>query len=109
MNYIYPYVDVRNVDQGAVCYSFYDNYLVAFNQDFTTSVYILQNDKFYSTYVDRVFNYSNANCMSYNDVSTMIAGSYQLAPFYCFLSVVIFGFLIFIPYKIFIRPFFHKL
>ena len=109
MSFLNPYVDVSYIPQGAFCYSFYDNYLVVFNDDSTHQIFVLQNNKFYPTNVDSVLIYSHDTCISYDDVRTIEHSMAGLAPFYCFLCVVIFSILLYVPYKIFIRPFFHKL
>lgn len=109
MSFLMPYVDVSNVPQGAVCYSFYNNYLVVFTEDSQHKIFLLQNNKFYPTNLDTVILYNNDNCLSYDDVRTIEHSLSGLAPFYCFLCVVITCILLYVPYKIFIRPFFHKL
>lgn len=99
-----PTIDVSNLPTDGICYTFYNDNIVVYFADSSSKTYKLVNDKVYLSNTDDIAIYNSDTCLSYVDIANVPHSLSGLAPFYCTLCVLIFFFLVWAPYKIFLKP-----
>lgn len=107
-----PKLDISDLQDNGSCYTIGTNaiYVYTNNNRTRTEYHIFNNKvtKYYTQNYNYNYDINGYHCYSYNDISNLPTQVDWIAPVYYCMAVCIALFLLYIPYKIFVYPWWRR-